>query len=136
MVFTRIRDDLYITDIESIRYYELPSDIDRVINVCQDDTQDNVSCAYNQYSMEDGKHEYGTFEEAVIKVIESWKDNETVVVHCHAGMSRSVTTAATAKALVEDLTLDDSLYDISRERNISPSEELKESGYTFLGEFN
>lgn len=55
---------------------------------------------------------YDHFKKAVLGLVHSLQRDETVLVHCSAGVSRTPIVTATAVALVEDRTIDDVLDDI------------------------
>ena len=96
--------ELHITDItEAIQ--EPTSHFDRVITVCQDSIEDNISDdqTYSYYCMSDGPtnayggdHSYEMFEEAADELYEALSDDESVLIHCHHGTSRSVSVATAA----------------------------------------
>lgn len=105
------------------------SSIDRIITVCQDSIEDNVSeqMTYSFYCMSDGRPEveeqYGgsceyerDFEEAADELYEALADGETVLIHCHAGMSRSVSVAAAALGRLLGLSRSDALDLVHRYR--------------------
>lgn len=48
------------------------------------------------YLLNDGEHDYEQFKQAVDSVINKLKDKQTVLVHCQAGMSRSVSVCIAA----------------------------------------
>jgi len=96
--------ELHITDISEAREGGT-TQFDRVITVCQDSIEDNVSssCAYSWYNMSDGEadgwggsSEYELFEEAADELYNALADGESVLIHCHHGHSRSVSVATAA----------------------------------------
>lgn len=135
MAVTRIRDNLYISDIDAVRTTDLDRfGIDRVITICQDNTSENVGCAYNHYDIPDDEHNYEIFEAAVDRLRDAWNDGERVLVHCHAGMSRSVCASAAAIAAEENIPVDSALYEIGQSRGIAPGWELKDSAKRYVGD--
>ena len=50
----------------------------------------------NQFLIDDGDHDYEKFEKAVDKILSSLEDDKTVLVHCNAGVSRSVSACIAA----------------------------------------
>lgn len=104
----RVYDQLYISDIVSVREQSIPDDVDAVINVCQDDTSDNVGVEYCHFSLSDGETDmyggddtYEGFEEAALEILNRLRDGQTLLVHCHMGHSRSVATSIAAVAVYD-----------------------------------
>lgn len=99
--------ELHVTNITDA-IQEPTSHLDRVITVCQDSIEDNISDeqAYSYYCMSDGgirvEEEYGgsceyeLFAEAADELHDALADGEQVLIHCHAGQSRSVSVATAA----------------------------------------
>lgn len=112
MTASQITDLLWVGDIQDVR--EGPTDrFDRVVTVCQDRVFDNVGCEYNWFNMSDGpKNSYGgdssyeLFAEAAQCVLDAMRGGEVVLVHCHAGQSRSVSVAAAALAVLTDVRIE------------------------------
>lgn len=112
--------ELYITNITEARTME-KTGFDRVITTCQDSIEDNVSedIEYSHYCMSDGRTEveeqyggsceYELFAEAAEELYEALADGEKVLIHCHAGQSRSVSVAVAALGQLLDLTRSESL---------------------------
>jgi predicted protein tyrosine phosphatase len=109
--------------IRSIRgaIEEQTSHLDRVISVCQDSIEDNVSDeqVYSHYNMSDGRSEveeqyggsceYRLFHEAADELYEALDDGESVLIHCHQGISRSVSVATAAIGRLLDISREDAL---------------------------
>lgn len=99
--------ELHITNITEAAQMD-KSNFDRVITVCQESIEDNVSdqMEYSFYCMSDGDPivegkyggscEYQLFKEAAQELYQALTDNETVLIHCHSGESRSVSVAVAA----------------------------------------
>lgn len=127
-----IIDGLWISDRQSA-IESSTSKFDIVITVCQDSIEDNVGCEYYFFNLADGEVDryggectYDLFEDIVDVIRDTWRDNDNVLVHCHAGQSRSVTTSAAAIAVERDIRHLDALDLIRSERDIHPSEKLFE----------
>lgn len=136
----QITSQLYVTDILTVQQRALPR-ITHVVTVCQDSVGDNVSCAYDHFCMSDGPVEgyvpgddsYGMFEDACECVIESLRANNTVLVHCHAGRSRSVAVCTAALAVTENLSYGEAFTWVKEARPIAnPHPVLKEYAETFV----
>lgn len=135
----KIYDSLYITDIDTIQNTVLTADV--VISVCQDAAEDNVGCQYKHYPMPDGlAGEYGvdssypTFRDAVTDVVSSVRGGNRVVVHCHAGYSRSPSVCIAALAELDGYSYADAFWHIRNKRPISPSPRLVEHANKYIHE--
>lgn len=99
--------ELHVTDINRAHTMD-KSAFDRVITVCQDSIEENISAEqeYTHYDMSDGRQEaeeqyggsceYELFETAAEELYQALSDDECVLIHCHQGTSRSVSVAAAA----------------------------------------
>ena len=96
--------ELYISGIVAARE-EPTSHLDRVITVCQDSVEDNISDQqeYDFFCMSDGPHNgyggdhsYEMFSRAANILFMALEDGESVLIHCHMGQSRSVSVAVAA----------------------------------------
>ncbi len=133
MAISKIRDDLFVTDIGSIRTQSLSgTGVNLVVNICGDSTADNVGCDYRQFDIRDGTHTYDIFSAAVEAILNAWDEDKSVLVHCHAGQSRSVSASAAALSVDENINLYDAYDRIRSERIIHPSPELTESANQFV----
>lgn len=130
----KITEHLWIGDIIDAR--ELPLDeygIERVITICQNSVEDNVSCDYHQYSFQDGEHDYDLFKEATDKILEGLEDEVTTFVHCHAGQSRSVMACTAALAVHMGKSFDKAFWKVKTSRgNVHPSDELRLSATKYV----
>jgi len=112
--------ELHITNITEARTME-KTGFDRVITTCQDSIEDNVSddIWYSHYCMSDGRPEveeqyggsceYELFAEAAQELYGALAEGETVLIHCHAGQSRSVSVAVAALGQLLDLNRSEAL---------------------------
>lgn len=112
--------ELHITNITEAAQMD-KTGFDRVITVCQEPIDDNISSEmeYSWYDMSDGRPvvegkyggscEYELFEEAAEELYHALDDDETVLIHCHAGQSRSVSVAVAALGKLLDLSRSESL---------------------------
>lgn len=142
MTIDQIIEGLYITDIQTVR--TKPVDVDRVITVCQDSVNDNISCEYYHYNIADGEYtqgkyggrtDYGVFEEAAERVLQSLEDGEDVLVHCHAGQNRSVSVSAAALAVFLSSDYSHALSTVENGRPMAnPTETLERHAKRFVRE--
>lgn len=128
----KVHNNIWISNKASVHEESLSDyGINYVITVCQDSTEDNVGCGYKQYNMSDGpnnkyggKHDYETFRKAADKLYDKVSSNNTVLIHCHRGQSRSVSVAVAVVGVIEDLTTDNSLQYIKNSREQADPDEL------------
>lgn len=108
---TEVSEQVYVTDKSWVEQHTLPDDVDRVITVCQEEVSAHipVSVAYEWYQMSDGPsnryggdHSYRIFEMAAASMLRALEAGETVLIHCHAGQSRSVSVSSAALAAYND----------------------------------
>lgn len=136
----RIRDWLYIGDIQDARERRIPTDV--AVTVCQDNIEDNVGCSYHHFNMSDGEAKgYGgectpdIFNRAVDTVVNEVENGNTVFVHCHAGQSRSSAVCITALAHVDELAYDEAFSIVQDARPIiNPNRELALYARQYLGD--
>ena len=116
--------ELHITNITDA-IQEPTSHLDRVITVCQDSIEDNISDdqTYSYYCMSDGPtneyggdHSYEMFEEAADELYEALRSDEEVLIHCHAGQSRSVSVATAVLGRLLGLSRTEALQLVHRYR--------------------
>lgn len=137
--------ELHITNITQAFQME-KTIFDRVITVCQDSIEDNVSSetTYSHYCMSDGRPEveeqyggsceYELFEEATEELYSALTEEETVLIHCHQGTSRSVSvaTAALGRLLEEPRSEALGLIHYYRPRNSYPDSLLMEHSNRYI----
>ncbi|UBF22417.1 dual specificity protein phosphatase [Haloarcula virus HCTV-15] len=128
-----ITERLYVTDIQSVR--ERPLDgIDHVVTVCQDSVEDNLpeGVHYDFFCMADGVESghvpgdssFEMFEQATDRVVAGLTVGDTVLVHCHAGVSRSVAVATAALAVTEDLSTEEAFQRVRMARPLADPHDL------------
>lgn len=101
--------ELHITCMdEAVQIQKSP--FDKVMTVCQERIDDNLpeDMDYSFYCMSDGEPsteakyggscDYDLFEAAANELYQALAEGETVLIHCHAGRSRSVAVATAALA--------------------------------------
>lgn len=142
------RGELHITNItEAVQMDK--SEIDRVITVCQEPIDDNVSSdtEYSWYDMSDGDPvvegqyggscEYSLFSDAANELYTALSDGETVLIHCHAGQSRSVSVSAAALGRLLDIGRADTLDTIHHYRitHAYPDQKLMDHARTYINQY-
>lgn len=96
--------ELYISGIQSA-CEDQTNHLDRVITVCQDSIEDNISSEqrYHFFCMSDGPDNsyggdssYEIFSQSANVLHTALENGESVLIHCHMGQSRSVSVAVAA----------------------------------------
>lgn len=133
--------ELWISDISDART-EDKSKFDRVITVCQDSIEDNVSSdtAYSFYCMSDGvadsyggSSDYDIFEEVADELHDALSDGETVLIHCHVGQSRSVSVSIAALGRLLDKRRSEAYNLVRRYRPLArPEQKLFGHASTYI----
>lgn len=96
---TKIEDDLYLGDIEDAERAE------------------HYDVVVQAHNLRDGRNEQEEFDQMVDGLVEFIKSDDTsVLVHCHAGQSRSPCVLATALAEIREERYDDVIYEIEQQR--------------------
>lgn len=142
---TQLIGNLYIGDIQDVREGDT-SKFDRVIGVCQDDCSENVGCEYEHFCLSDGPydirgHNPGEYSaemvhNAIDAVVAARIKRETVLVHCHAGQSRSAAVAIAAMAVIEGMTWNEAFNRAKEQRPIiNPGPELVNDAKAYIREY-
>lgn len=85
------------------------------------------------HPLADGENDQAAFDAAVDAVRDLMAGDETALVHCAAGVSRSVTVVATAVAATEDLAFDEALKRVEDCHPVAnPHPELRNHARTYL----
>lgn len=142
MAPTQVYSNLYVGDIEDVREGDT-SEFDRVVGVCQDDCSENVSAPYHHFNLADGPNDeqergefsYELFSNAVDRVIAERIARQKVLVHCHAGVSRSVAVATATLAVLHGHDWDEAFGFVKDARPIAnPKPELISAGKRYINE--
>lgn len=139
----KIREDLWITDIKAAQTHEIPTEA--VVSVCQDHICDNVSenTDYMHFYMSDGEGEYGGIcNYEMVKTAANYVfdkiacEEKSVLVHCHAGQSRSATVCICVLSRLEGLTYDESYNRVKAVRGqIRPNKELESYAKQYVNKY-
>lgn len=115
-----ITDNLYVGD--EVDATQEPMDhIDRVVTMCQGSNHMTT----DHFPIDDGEHPYPVFREAADTVLECLENNETVMVHCNAGISRAPSVAAAALAAYRGVDYGTALSTVRSSRPIvDPCDDL------------
>jgi predicted protein tyrosine phosphatase len=139
----QVHPQLWIANITGARTQGMDP-FDAVVTVCQDSIEDHIpeAVAYHFFEMSDGPtNEYGGrwdyefFEEAVETVLQHLEAGHTLLVHCHAGQSRSASVSIAALAEFEGTTYREMYSRIDEERpQVQPDSTLEAHAQDYLGE--
>lgn len=93
--YRHVYDTLYVGGHESAE--QNYSEFDKIVSLSSktDHTSDS-------FLINDGEHTYDVFEDAVDKVINYLDNEQKVLVHCQAGLSRSVSVAIATQVCAYD----------------------------------
>lgn len=134
---SRITDRLRITDFDTACQVDVNS-VDCVITVCQDTLEEEIDTGavkYHQYDLADGKRDVERGGECTFQLFERGADTlraaltndlETLI-HCHAGISRSVSVSAAVLSVLNGQCVSASLEQIREKRRRGhPIERLRD----------
>lgn len=130
---------IWISDIQSVRE-ESTQRFNTVITVCQERVGDNIGCRYEYFDMADGpENTYGgdasfdTFEDAADELHDAVQRDDTTLIHCHKGQSRSVSVAAAVIGHIEQIHFTDALEIVATHRpQANPDELLQTHGQAYI----
>jgi len=139
MGISKIRDDLYISDIHYVQEHDVESKFDHIITCCRNEPARPEDCDmdWSQFGLYDRSAEQQeTFDLAVRATIDAIEDDgASVLVHCIAGHSRSPAVLATALASIEGIRFDEARDIIYEQRpGIAVHPSLREHGLDYLDE--
>jgi len=80
----------------------------------------------DEHLIQDGEHDYSEFVAAVQKIGEALEKNQSILVHCNAGLSRSVSATIAALVLYKDWEYEKA-YQTCKSGFIHPAPELQDS---------
>lgn len=134
-----ITDNLVISDAPSVRKLEANHDFDLVVTLGYFDSFDYelppASDTGDTYVFPDGPHDYDVFEAAVNRVLKALNDEQRVLVHCQAGVSRSAGVCTAALAVQSNASPATCLKRIEHARpKVHPSDEIWHSVERYVDE--
>lgn len=140
----RVHQQLTISNISAART-EPMYDYDAVITVCQDSIEDHIpeEVEYHFFEMADGpdcryggRHDYQYFEYAARTILRHLEEGDTLLVHCHRGRSRSVSTSIAALSVYEETSYEDMQWTVkSRRPHINPDSLLADHAKKFIKQY-
>ena len=130
---------IWITDIDKIK--EKPDavmqKVDFTLNLSSwCDSQIAKENQYCHFPIPDGDGSYLDFKQAVDIALERVENDEEVLIHCAAGVSRSVAVATTVVAARRGNRFEDELGRVKTSRNsgLDPAPALREYGRKYVEE--
>jgi len=137
----RVTPHLTIANISFVREHST-AQFDHVVTVCQTDVSEYVEAEYHYFNIADGPHNayggdssYELFEEAADRLSDLLADDETVLVHCHMGQSRSIGVAAASLCGLDDYTFQEALSTIEASHpQVHLGDTIREHARRYVGE--
>lgn len=87
----------------------------------------------HEYLIDDGEHDYEVFESAVDQVIDGLEKDEDVLVHCRAGISRSVSVCIATLVVHSEISYSDT-YNKCQRGFQHPNPKLVDSAKKYIEE--
>lgn len=135
-----VTDQLAISDAQAVRRLDPEKhEFDEVVTLGYLNEfgyeRPKASTTHDGFVFPDGEHDYLEFKAAVEYVVNALNEGNTVLVHCQAGVSRSVAITTVALATVTSLSLQEAFDCVEAVRpNANPHPELRESMERYTGE--
>jgi len=128
---------IWITDIDTIEEDpdEVLKQVDFTLNLSSwCDSQIAGENHYAHFPIPDGSGSYLDFKQAVDIALERIQNDEEVLIHCAAGVSRSVAVATTVVACRRETGFEDELSRVKSSRNsgLDPSPALRRYGQRYI----
>lgn len=107
----QVHEQLWIANITGARTHGM-DEFDAVVTVCQDSIDDHIpdDVTYHFFEMADGpacayggRSDYDFFEYAARTILYHLDADDTILVHCHHGVSRSASVSIASLASYEDV---------------------------------
>lgn len=134
-----INDQLSISKAPSVRKLDDNHDFDLVVTLGYFDSfsyeRPDASDTDDKYVFPDGPHDYSVFEAAVDRVLEALDNNQRVLVHCQAGVSRSAGVCTAVLAVQHNSSASKSLDRVESVRpKVNPTDEVWASVERYVNE--
>lgn len=117
-------DSLYVGGHESAK--RAPKEFDTIISLAEPAESTDY-----QFVIEDGEHDYEKFRDAVERARRSIRNGDETLVHCRAGVSRSVSVAIATQVCEYGVSYIEALRNARFGRRL-PSKELMDSCERYL----
>lgn len=134
-----INDNLVISDAPSVRKLNDNHNFDLIVTLGYFDRfgyeRPEASDTDDKYVFPDGPHDYNVFKAAVDCVLEALNDDQRVLVHCQAGVSRSAGVCTAVLAVQHNLSAARSFERVQNTRSrVNPTDEIWESVERYVNE--
>lgn len=136
-MLSSITNHLSVSDAQSVR--NLPDDhqYDFVLTLGYYDGRGygipDQSDTEDQFVFPDGDHDYSTFKNATDASVEQLDNGNNILVHCQAGVSRSVAVCIAALATYEDLSYEEAYARVQNcQPNMNPTDVVIESCMKYI----
>lgn len=124
--FRKVYDSLFVSGYEGADKNSFK--FDKIVSLAAPSEETDKS-----FVITDGKHDYDRFESAVDAVIQYLDDDNTVLVNCQAGISRSVSACISAQVCHYDIPFIQAVQN-ARFGHRLPNPELLESSERYISE--
>lgn len=122
----RLNKNLAVSNAQRAR--EIGGEFDRVVSLASPNEHTT-----HEHLIDDGEHDYEEFRNAVNDVIQGLENNEDVLVHCMAGISRSVSVCIAALTVHENMEYN-TAYNTCRRGFQHPDPSLIDSAKKYIEE--
>jgi protein-tyrosine phosphatase len=126
---SQIEEGIWVSDLETVKSVRgrIDHKMDAVVSVCQDACEFNgaegfhipIAESSSQEESIGGEMSFAQFAEAADTIGQLLDEDKDILVHCHAGVNRSVGTLAAALAVRRDLTVVEAISLIKSQRRIA-----------------
>lgn len=124
----KITENLYISDAIDARIHG--DDFDEVVSMSSP-----PDSSTQEFIIKDGDHKYDKFADAVDYVIQCLNDDLKTLVHCNAGISRSVSVSIAAYVCYYDNVDYESAFEKCQTGFMYPNEKLIESTKKYINNY-
>lgn len=124
----KIREHLYVSNADIAR--RKGEEFDEVVSLASP-----PECSTKEFLIDDGEHDYVTFKNSVDYIISKIDEEDDVLVHCSAGISRSVSACIATICVIDDVEFEEAYDECSRGFH-NPAPQLVESAKKYISEKN
>jgi len=128
MEHTEISPNIGVADQKAVARPLAPPQYDTIVSVGYDDKPPTTSSTGDEFWFPDGDHDYSVFKSAVDYVIKQINTENSVLVHCRSGRSRSTAIVITTLAITENLSLDEAFNRVKNKHPLTdPATPIRDS---------
>lgn len=122
----KLNQNLTVSNAQEAR--EVGDQFDKVISLAAPNKNTT-----NEYLIDDGEHNYEEFTKAVDAAVDGLENDKEVLVHCMAGISRSVSVCIATLAVTEEMKYGDA-YNLCQRGFQHPNPSLVDSAKKYIRE--